>query len=273
MRGQDVYVAYSQLAASNFMWFSSSHDGGATFTSKKVKDGTGGLPLPAGGAVTSDGTVYFAWGSYKNPGNATGRITLYLTRSGDGGATWQSITIDDAWPGPQCAEPCGWAYLSSQIVMAADDADNLYLLWDGSAFDGDPGRMYFSRSSDGVNWTPRQDVSTAAAGVNHNFPAIAARGDGEVAIAWMDARASGPFSQTFWNVWYRRSTDGGANWSAEVQLTSFVPGYAYVFTEGFSFPYGDYFELDYDAAGDVHVAWGAGESYFGAGDVWYSRGR
>ena len=273
VRGPDVYVAYGQISA-NRMYFSVSHDYGETWATHQMQNGPYGLPLPAGGTITSDGTAYFSWGGYKKQGQGSGEIILYLTRSTDGGATWERIVIDDAWAGPECVEPCGWSFLSSQLVMTSDDADNLYLLWDGAESVGDPGRMYFSRSTDGGDtWSPRYDVSLAGADVNHNFPAIAAMGDGEVAISWQDARASGPFSQTWWNTWYRSSQDGGETWSDEVQVSSYVPGYSYVFPEGYSFPYGDYYELDFEPTGRVHLVWGAGESYFGAGHVWYSQGR
>ena len=273
VRGQDVYIAYGQLSG-NRMYFTVSHDGGDTYTTYQMQNGPFGLPLPAGGAITSDGTAYFSWGGYRKQGQGTGEITLYVTRSADGGATWDRTVIDSAWPGPECDEPCLWAFLSTQLVMTSDDADNLYLLWDGADYSGDPGRMYFSRSTDGGDtWSAKADVSLAGADVNHNFPAIAAMGDGEVAISWQDARASGPFSQTFWNTWYRSSRNGGDTWSDEVQVSSFVEGYSYIFPEGYSFPYGDYFELEHDPTGKVHIIWGAGESYFGAGHVWYSQGR
>ncbi len=273
VRGQDVYVAYSQINA-NRMYWSISHNGGETYATYQMQNGPLGLPLAGGGTITSDGTAYFSWGGYKKQGQGTGEITLYVTRSTDGGATWERTVIDSAWPSPECGEPCLWRFLTTQLVMTSDDADNLYLLWDGADYTGDPGRMYFSRSIDGGDtWSPKADVSLAGPDVNHNFPAIAAMGNGEVAISWQDARASGPFSQTYWNTWYRSSRDGGDTWSDEVQVSSFVDGYSYIFPEGYSFPYGDYYELEHDATGAVHLIWGAGESYFGAGQVWYSQGR
>ncbi len=273
VRGQDVYTAYNHLNTSG-MWFSSSHDWGETFTSVSVRNGPQGLALPGGGGVTSDGTVFFSWESFEKSGNASGETHLYVTRSYDGGETWEKIAIGQAWPGPQCFEPCGWAFLSSQLVMAVDEADNLYVMWDGAEYVGDPGRVYFRSSRDGGDtWSEPIDVSNAPADSNHNFPAVAAMGDGEVAIAWQDARNSAPFGQTEWNTWYRFSDDGGETWSEEVQISSFVEGAPfYVTPEGYRFPYGDYFEIEFDATGNPHLVWGAGESYFGVGNVWYSRG-
>jgi hypothetical protein len=269
-RGQDVYVAYNHA---NKMWFSSSHDGGQTFTSASKTTGPLGWPLPAGGAVTSNGHVYFAWGGYEKSGNATGNANLFVTRSTNGGATWSVTNIDTAGAGPACAEDCGWGYLATQMVMATDDADNLYLLWDGSSSAGDPGRVYFSRSTDGgTSWSAKEDVSAAPANINHNFPAIAASGNGDVRISWMDTRQGGPFSQAFWNTYYRRSTNGGLTWSSEIDVSDHTAGFDYIHPQGFNFPYGDYYELDIDHTGQTHIIWGAGQSYYGAGSVWYSRG-
>ena len=42
--------------------------------------------------------------------------------------------------------------------------------------------------------------------------------------------------------------------------------------DGFAEPYGDYFELDIDSAGQTQAIWGEGPSYVGPGNVWYARG-
>jgi hypothetical protein len=92
--------------------------------------------------------------------------------------------------------------------------------------------MYFARSVDGAaTWSARTDVSLASSSSNHLFPALAARGDGDVRIAWMDDRngfdtgAEDPNGR--WNVYYRSSTNGSASWSAEAKLSQYVPGYSY----------------------------------------------
>ncbi|MDJ0839646.1 MAG: sialidase family protein [Acidobacteriota bacterium] len=268
-----VYVAYSRLQK---FYVSSSQDAGETWTTVAVPQGHAGakgLPLFGGGTVTTDGTVYFSGESYEKSGSVTGKITLWMIKSTDRGATWETFIIDEAWAAPDCFLDCGWGFLSSQLVMTSDDADNLYLLWDGSDYVGDPGRMYFAASSDGgLTWTPRFDVSTAPADIHHNFPAIAATGNGDVRISWMDARNGGPFAQSAWTVWYRVSKDGGLTWSDEEPLSHPLPGYDYLRPEGFDFPYGDYYELDIDGDGVTHLIFGAGESYSGDGKSFYVRG-
>ncbi len=59
---------------------------------------------------------------------------------------------------------------------------------------------------DGATWSDPIDVSLAPEGTDAQFPMIAATGDGDVRVAWFDERTGK------WNVWYRRSTDGGQTW-------------------------------------------------------------
>src|SRR5213593_3470215 len=117
-------------------------------------------------------------------------------------------------------------------------------------------------------WSPRVDVSKASSGVEHAFPAVTAGPAGDVRIAWMDARNS-----PLWNVYYRSSTNGGATWSGESKLSSYVAGYSYIQPNGFSFPFGDYFEMDIDSRGNTQVVWGEGLNYNTPGSIWYTSGR
>jgi hypothetical protein len=90
---------------------------------------------------------------------------------------------------------------------------------------------------------------------------------------WFDTGAEDPTAR--WNVYYRSSSNAGSTWSREAKLSGYVAGYAYKYSspkDGFAEPYGDYFELDVDAAGKAHALWGEGPSYVGPGNVWYANG-
>lgn len=268
VRGSDVYVGYNHA---NKVWVSSSHDGGATFRSVNVnRNGRLGWSLAGGAAVDPAGNAYFAWAGYEQNGGAKGPVNLYISRSADGGETWASTVVDVSAAPPDCsAYLCGWAFLGAQITVAAGEDGVLYALWNAGAADRGPERIYFARSTDGgVTWTARSDVSLAPAGANHAFPAVAARGRGDVRIFWMDDRSGG-----WWNTYGRRSNDGGRRWSAEADLSTFVPGFDYITADGFRFPFGDYFEADVDAEGTTHVVWGEGFNYDSPGSIWYARGR
>jgi len=76
-----------------------------------------------------------------------------------------------------------------------------------------------------------------------------------------------------WNTHYRSSTNGGATWSAEVQLSGSVSGFSYIAPTGFRFPFGDYFGIAIDNQGSSHVVWGEGLNFKTPGSIWYTRGR
>jgi len=275
VRGDDVYLAYNAVQR---IYASVSHDGGRTWSLHRVVHNTGsklGWSLPSGGAVDSRGNAYFAWAGYEGSGKPSGEVNLYVTRSADGGETWTTSRVDVSGAPPPCG--CeGWAYWGAQMALAVDGRDRVYVLYNASDAKYGRSRMYLRRSADGGRtWSARVDVSLAPAGANNLFPAIVARGNGDVRIAWQDDRAGfdagGDDPGARWNTYYRRSTDGGATWSAEAQLSAFVPGYPYKLPEGFLEPYGDYLELDVDGAGRTHAVWGEGPSYAGPGNVWYAR--
>jgi len=270
VRGQDVYVGYNHAQR---VWVSASHDGGVTFTStivNRTAAGQLGWSLAGGGTADAAGNVYFAWDGYEQNGGAKGPVNLYISKSTDGGSTWKVKLIDVSGSPPDCsAYLCGWAYLGAQITMTSDAAGTLYTLWNAGEVENGPERIFFAKSTDaGETWSPQVDVSGAPIGVNHAFPAIVAGAAGDVRIAWMDARAQG-----LWNTYYRNSRNGGGTWSAEVDLSTFVPGFSYIFPYGFSFPFGDYFEMDIDDRGTTHVVWGEGLNYDTAGSIWYTQGK
>ena len=268
VRGSDVYVGFNHAQKVSV---ASSHDGGITFTSSNVNvNAKLGWSLAGGGTVDPAGNAYFAWAGYTQNRGAKGPVNLYTSKSSDGGKTWTSTLLDVSAAPPDCSNyKCGWAYLGAQITMSSDAAGTLFALWNSGIVSKGPERIYFASSTTaGATWSPKVDVSVAAAGVEHAFPAIVAGSAGDVRIAWMDSRNS-----PLWNTYYRSSTNGGATWSAEKKISSYTPGYSYIHREGFSFPFGDYFEMDIDSHGQTHAVWGEGLNFKSPGSIWYSNGR
>ena len=272
VRGQDVYVVYNH---SQTIWSASSHDGGQTFTEVKVnQNGKLGWSLAGGGTVTPNGNVYFSWAGYEGSGGAKNNVNLYVSSSTNGGASWTTKLPDVSKSPPDCSDYlCGWAYLGAQMVITSDASGNLYTLWNAGSTARGPERIYFSKSIDGGNtWSAKMDVSLAPTGTHHAFPAIAATGNGNVRISWMDARAANG-GQDRWNVYYRSSTNGGSTWGNEVDVSTYISGTTYIFTDGFRYPFGDYYEMDVDEQGTAHLIFGEGFNYDSPGSIWYVKGQ
>jgi hypothetical protein len=277
-RGQRVYLVYNAVMK---IYASVSLDGGASWTFGTIVSNTNsklGWSLPSGGAIDSKGNAYFAWSGYEASGKPSGEVNLFVSKSTDGGTTWTVQRVAVSGAPPLCGSSCGWAYWGAQMALAVDGMDRVYVLYNASSGKFAVNRMIFARSGDGgATWGLRQDVSRAPEGANNLFPAMAARGDGDVRIAWQDDRngfdAGDDDPGARWNTYHRFTTDGGTTWSSEVQLSRFTDGFDYKLSvprEGYLEPYGDYFELDIDGFGGTHVLWGEAPSYAGPGNVWYS---
>ncbi|HTW56998.1 MAG TPA: sialidase family protein [Terriglobales bacterium] len=275
VRGADVYVGFNR--EEEFL-VAASHDAGQTFVVADVNpNAEPGWSLAGGATVDPAGNVYFGWTAYARREMSTRPVSVFVSRSSDAGRTWSTVLLDISSAPPDCAaQNCETGYLGAQIALASDGAGALYALWNAGSSNGGPERMYFSSStSAGASWSARVEVSDAPPGVEHCFPAIVAGASGDVRVAWMDARATeaGHPNRPLWNTFYRSSTNGGATWSAESLLSGPARGYDYILTNGFRFPFGDYFGLAIDSDGATHAVWGEGRDYKSPGSIWYARGR
>ena len=243
-----------------------SHDGGKHWSTHNLVGTTNsdlGVSLPSGGAIDSKGNAYFAWNGINNPGQAKGMKNLYVTRSTDGGVTWTTSLVDVSQPSFRCGCP-GWDHWGSQMALRHRRMTDLRALGRQRTRAPNPASVLRPVPSTAPPPTGRRRL-VRPTGSNHLFPALAARGDGDVRIGWMDDRngfdtgAEDPSAR--WNVYYRSSADGGASWSAEAKLSQYVAGFSYKYAtpkDGFAEPYGDYFELDIDSAGQTQAICGEG---------------
>jgi hypothetical protein len=275
VRGADVYVGFNH---EEDFFVSASHDAGQTFSRVQVNPNAApGSSLAGGATIDSSGNVYFGWTAYARHEMPNRLVSIFVSRSADGGHSWTTQLLDVSSAPPGCDEQlCETGFLGAQISLASDAAGALYALWNGGGTKGGPERIYFSSSTTGgASWSERVSVSGAALGVEHAFPAVVAGVSGDVRIAWMDARAidaSHP-NRRLWNTFYRSSTNGGATWTAETRLSGSAQGYDYILRGGFRFPFGDYFGLAIDGDGTTQAVWGEGRNYKSPGSIWYARGR
>jgi hypothetical protein len=268
VRGRDVYLAFNR---SRRIRVASSHDGGISFTSVEVNPAVPLVrALPGGATVDLEQNAYIAWAGYTRRNGVKGRVNLYTSKSSDGGRTWTTTLMDGSGAPPDCsAFQCESGFLGAQITIASDEAGTLYALWNSGKQDSAPERIYFAFSTtSGETWSAKTDISMAPSGVEHAFPALVAGLAGDVRVAWMDTR-----NLPLWNVYYRSSTSGGASWTPEARLSGYVPGYRYIRAKGFSFPFGDYFDMAIDNDGYTQAVWGEGLNFQTPGSIWYSNGR
>jgi len=273
VRGPNVYVSFNH---DQTLSVAASHDYAQNFSSTVLNPGAGpGWSLAAGATVDPVGNVYFSWTAYARTDLLARPVEVFVSRSADGGRNWSTTPIDVSSAAPDCpAQVCSAGFLASQMALTSDDAGVIYAVWNSGSVIGGPQRIYFSSSTNaGENWSTKVDVSNASGGVEHCFPAITAGTAGDVRIAWMDTREVDPQGHPLWNTFYRASTNGGATWSTESQLSGPVRGYDYILPNGFLFPFGNLFSIGIDNLGVTHVVWGEGLNYRSPGSIWYTRGR
>jgi hypothetical protein len=273
VRGPNVYVSFNH---NQRLSVAASHDYAQNFSSTVLNSGAApGWSLAAGATVDPQGNAYFSWTAYPQKDLLARPVEVFVSRSSDGGQTWNATSLDVSSAAPGCpTQVCSPGFLSSQVALASDDSGVIYALWNSGSAPGGPQRIYFSSSTnEGKSWSIKVEVSSAPSGVEHCFPAIAAGPSGDIRIGWMDTRKVDAENHPVWNTFYRASTNGGATWSTESQLSGPVRGYDYILPSGFLFPFGNLFSMTIDNVGATHVVWGEGRNFRSPGSIWYSHGR
>jgi len=146
-------------------------------------------------AIDSSDALHVVWYDY-----TPGLPDIYYRRSADGGLTW-STTQRLTWTS-------GWSY---NPAIAIDSSGALYVVWSEEV----PGtiEVYYRKSTNGgTTWSSPQRLSWNSG--DSFFPAIALDSGDDLHVVWED------FTPGYAEIYYKRSTDGGATWSAEESLTS-----------------------------------------------------
>ncbi|MBA2489123.1 MAG: exo-alpha-sialidase [Chloroflexi bacterium] len=223
--------------------------------------------------VTPRGAVVFSESSlsYTAPGpNPEGVVQHHAFVSEDHGATWQSVLVDEVELGEDCvAEGCSSDFYNGHTSVSADASGRLYFTYDGAPTPGGRQRIWLRTSENGGHsWSDRVRLSDATEVATS--PALEASGRGDVRMWYMQTRGR---NHDAWNVWYRRSTDGGTSWSAPVRISDATSGAGYKTAAGFMEVYGDYGEIAITNQGETIAVWGEGFSWTGPGGAWWNRTR
>lgn len=270
--GRDVYVSFNGPTGGD-PWVAQSHDFGATWSQRKLTD-SARYVFAFDADVAPDGTVYFAetsilYGGGGNKGTTpSAPVEEHVYVSTDRGATFVDRDVASVQPGLTCvAAGCTPDYYLGHSALSVDAAGRVVLLYDGASTAGGPQSIYaVSSTNRGATWS--SPVVLSASGTHSVSPAVEAGAASDVR-AWY-AQTTG-LDVDAWNVWYRRSTDGGATWSAAVRISDATSGAAYKTAAGFLEIYGDYGEIAITSTGRTIAIWGEGLSYTGPGGVWYNR--
>src|SRR5690348_14030357 len=147
VRGSTVAVAYNAVQK---IYASVSHDGGQTWTTHLINNGSTqqGWSLGGGAGIDSQGNIYFTWAGYTQNGQAKGPVNLFVSESRDGGQTW-SLTSMGISGAPYPCSNCGFAFLGAQATMTVGSDDTVYVLWNSTVdqTDNTPERIFFAKST------------------------------------------------------------------------------------------------------------------------------
>ena len=235
-----VHVAWSDYTPGNpEIYYKKSGDGGATWGAVKRITWTSGDSFAPTLASDSGGGIHLVWYD-----NTPGGNEIYYRKSTDGGSTWGAVTRL-TWTSGDSVFP----------VIALDGNDRVHVLWS----DDTPGNsdIYYRRSSEGGATWGAVTRLTWSSGSSQTPAAAIGPGDA-VHVAWVDDTPGNP------EIYYRKSTDGGAAWSAVQRLTStsgksYSPALAVNSSNVVHIVWEDTtagnYELDFKRSGDGGLTW------------------
>lgn len=211
--GQHIYVGFNHASS----WIAASHDGGSTWDDAAQTSHTNRFFYAGGTVVQDNGNVEISQASYDLSDFYESRVHIVVTRSTDGGQTFQSPTVDSVASQPDCTNRgCPRDHFGGQVSLGGDASGNLVLAYDGAIRQHGAQFIWVRRSSDGgVTWSGRQRISPKGKLIIASFPAIVGTGDGDFRVAWLDDRNG----DRRWNTFVRTSTDGGQTWTAGVDVS------------------------------------------------------
>jgi hypothetical protein len=249
-------------------------DNGTSWTTVVVEDGAhSGNDIGGDLAIGPDGTVYATWDRLPGSGD-----THAFSKSTDGGATWSApvqiasgtlASFGSHYPPAQDQRGINaFGAIAVDCDPASPYMGTVYVVYPD--FPASPSgwdtNIYLIKSTDGGStWSAPLKVNDDADGPTHFFPWVAVdQSSGSVNVSWYDTRNNAPaYTQT--QMFFSQSTDGGATFSPNVQITQASNQFsnssiAYSDENSTDNPnynpnqYGDYHQIC-AAPGVAHIGW------------------
>ncbi len=192
--GQVVHIVWHEFRDGNWeIYYKRSTDAGINWgADTRLTNNTAESRHPS--ITVSAQTVHLVWHD-----NRDGNYEIYYKRSTDGGMSWGAdtrITINNA---------------GSYSPSVSVSAQAVHLVWYDNR--GMQDEIYYKRSTDGgISWGADLPLTTDD-GFYSPVPCIAVK-DQFVHVVWHD------FRDNDWEIYYKRSSNGGISWGPDTRLTN-----------------------------------------------------
>ncbi len=204
------------------VWMKSSSDSGMTWSNLKLIDDsiatsliTNSMGVPA---VSADGTLYIAYASWDL--NASPLPRIIASKSADGGNTFIPYIIENLVSGSAITDTL---YQPSYCLSAnPQNPSNLVFISTDARF-GDPDILSVHSDDAGISWLAnpvRVNDDAVNNGIGQDMCWGAFSQSGIYVCAWRDRRNGGTGSSAPFEVFVSASTDGGASFSFNKNMSS-----------------------------------------------------
>jgi len=187
-------VWFDEISGNYEIYYKRSSNSGTSWSANtRLTWNTGDSFVPSI-TVDSSNRVHVAWYD-----NSPGNNEIFYKRSTDGGATWSAL------------QRLTWNSGDSDLPSIATDISNrVHVAWyERNSLDNE---IFYKRSTDGgVTWLGTTRL-TWSGGLTFT-PSIATDSGKVVHVVWHH------YASTDFEIYYKRSTDGGATWSGITRLT------------------------------------------------------
>lgn len=234
--GRNVHIVWAddrnRSAGYLDIYYRHSPDGGVTWSPEiRLTSDIWDSQYPS--VAVSDTMVHVVWVDSRDT-----NTEIYYKRSSDSGTTWSPDTR------------LTMARFSSEFPSIAVSGSTVHVAWVDER-DGNP-EIYYKRSADsGLTWS--SDTRLTIDPNLSEYTSICALGD-TVHLCWADSR------NPRWQIYYKRSVDGGLSWTADTCLTNAIRV--------------DYFVPSVSASGqNVHLVWGESDFSLWNTEIFYMRSK